>query len=106
VTRGYLGLAVQPVRLPEEMRQRLGLSGSIGLVIVNLEPSGPADQAGLLLGDIITGLDGREVGDPSDLLGFLGSELVGKQASFRIVRAGETRSVAVTVGERSPSRRR
>src|SRR5688572_893229 len=96
VTRGYLGLAVQPVRLPEPMRRKLGLGNTMGLVIINLEPGGPADQAGLLLGDIIIGWDGREVGDPSDILAFLGPEGVGKQASLRIVRAGESSSVPVT----------
>jgi S1-C subfamily serine protease len=106
VTRGYLGLAVQPVRLPEPMRRRLGLEGTMGLVIINLEPGGPADNAGLLLGDILTGLDGREVGDPSDILAFLGSEGVGKQVSLGIVRAGEMRSVALTIGERPPRRGR
>jgi S1-C subfamily serine protease len=100
VTRGYMGLAVQPVRLPEPMRQELGLAGTIGLVIINLEAGGPADRAGLLLGDIITGLEGNEVGDPSDILTFLGPERVGKEANVRIVRAGQTRSVAITVGER------
>jgi S1-C subfamily serine protease len=106
VTRGYLGLAVQPVRLPEPMRRRLGLEGTMGLVIINLEPGGPADGAGLLLGDIITGLNGRQVGDPSDILAFLGSEGVGKQATLRIVRAGELQSVAVTIGERPPRKGR
>jgi S1-C subfamily serine protease len=100
VTRGYLGLAVQPVRLPEPMRRELGLAGTMGLVIINLEAGGPADQAGLLLGDIITGLEGNEVGDPSDILTFLGPERVGKEANLRIVRAGQTRPIAITVGER------
>lgn len=104
VARGYLGLAVQPVRLPEPMRQTLGLKSSVGLVIVNLQPGGPADRAGLLLGDIIAGVDGREIGDPAEILDLLGSEGVGKQASLVIIRAGETRSVSVTIGER-PSRR-
>lgn len=106
VTRGYLGLAVQPVRLPEAMRQRLGLGGTLGLVIVNLEPGGPADRAGLLLGDIVTGLDGRDVGDPSDIVTFLGPESVGKQVQLRIVRAGETMSVPVPIAERPPRVRR
>lgn len=100
VTRGYLGLAVQPVRLPEAMRQELGLAGKMGLVIINLEPGGPADHAGLLLGDIITGLDGHDVSDPSDILNFLGPEQVGKEAKLRVVRAGKTKPVAITVGER------
>jgi S1-C subfamily serine protease len=100
VTRGYLGLAVQPVRLPEPMRRELGLAGTMGLVIINLEAGGPADHAGLLLGDIITGLEGSEVSDPSDILTFLGPERVGKEAKLRIVRAGKTKPVAITVGER------
>ena len=100
VTRGYLGLAVQPVRLPEPMRRELGLGGTMGLVIINLEAGGPADQAGLLLGDIITGLEGNQVSDPSDILSFLGPERVGEEANLRIVRAGQTRPVAITVGER------
>jgi S1-C subfamily serine protease len=106
ITRGYLGLAVQPLRLPEPMRRNLGLGGTMGLVIINLEASGPADRAGLLLGDIITDLDGREVGDPSDILAFLSSERVGKQAELRLVRAGEIRSVPVTIGERPPRKGR
>jgi S1-C subfamily serine protease len=100
VTRGYLGLAVQPVRLPEPMRRELDLSGTMGLVIINLEAGGPADRAGLLLGDIITGLEGNEVSDPSDILTFLGPERVGKEAKLRIVRAGKTEPIAITVGER------
>ena len=56
VSRGYLGLAVQPVQLPEPLR--------LGLVVVKLEPGGPAEQAGLLLGDILTALDGQELERP------------------------------------------
>lgn len=103
VTRGYLGLAVQPVRLPDQLQRKLG-TGGMGLVIINLEPGGPADRAGLLLGDVITGLDEREVGDSSDILAILGPEAVGKQANLRIVRAGENKVVAVTITER-PSRK-
>ena len=100
ITRGYLGLAVQPVRLPEPMRQELGLAGKMGLVIINLEVGGPADRAGLLLGDIVTGLEGADVSDPSDILSFLGPERVGKEAKLRIVRAGKLKPVTITVGER------
>lgn len=102
VSRGYLGLAVQPVRLPAEMRQKGG--GAIGLVIINLETAGPAERAGLLLGDIITGLEGRPVADPSDLVAFLSADIVGKQVGLEIMRAGQTRSISVVVGER-PARK-
>jgi S1-C subfamily serine protease len=100
VSRGFLGLAVQPVHLPDSLRQQLGLSTRGGLVVVNLEAGGPADQAGLFLGDIIVAIEGDEVSDPADLLAALGHERVGKPAAVQIVRAGGTKTVTVTVGER------
>jgi S1-C subfamily serine protease len=96
VRRGYLGLAVQPVRLPEPL--------GLGLVVVKLEAGGPAEEAGLLLGDILTALDGRELADPEDLLAALGGERVGKPVEVRLLRGGEAKTIAVTVGER-PTRK-
>ena len=104
VQRGFLGLAVQPVQLPEQLGEQLKLTGRGGLVIVNLESGGPADRAGLLLGDIIIALEGEEISDPTDLLASLGPERVGKPAAIRIIRAGALVTVPVTVGER-PARR-
>jgi S1-C subfamily serine protease len=100
VSRGYLGVALQPVRLPRAMRQKLGLNAAVGLVIVNLEPGGPAERAGVLLGDLIIGIEGGEVRDPSDLLRYLGSDSVGRTVAFSIIRAGETRPVGIEIGER------
>jgi S1-C subfamily serine protease len=90
VSRGFLGLAVQPVRG--------------GLIVVNLEADGPADRAGLLLGDIVVALETDEVADPADLLAALGPERVGKPVAVQIVRGGERQTITVTVGER-PARR-
>jgi S1-C subfamily serine protease len=107
IARGYFGIAVQPVRLPDAMRQQLDSAATIGLVIMNLETDGPAHRAGLLLGDIITGLEDRDVSDPSDILAFLASERIGKQVRFHVVRAGAPKTVPIIVGERplSPERR-
>jgi S1-C subfamily serine protease len=104
VSRGFLGLAVQPVLLPEALRGRLGIEHRGGLVVVNLEADGPADRAGLLLGDIIIALENDAVSDPADLLAALGPDRVGKPAAVRVVRAGELVTVSVTVAER-PARR-
>lgn len=104
VSRGYLGLAAQPVQLPVALRQKLGTSGRVGLVVVNLEAGGPAEQSGLLLGDILIALDGHEVGDPADLMAALGGERIGRPVELRLLRGGELKTVAVTVGER-PARR-
>ena len=104
VQRGFLGLAVQPVQLPDQLAEQLELTGRGGLVVVNLESGGPADRAGLLLGDIIIALESEPISDPTDLLAALGHERVGKPVSIRIIRGGALVTVPVTVGER-PARR-
>jgi len=98
VSRGYLGLAVQPVRLPEPL--------GLGLVVVKLEAGGPAEKAGVLLGDILTALDGRELADPGDILGALGSERVGTGIQLQLLRGGEPRTLQATVAERPTGRGR
>jgi S1-C subfamily serine protease len=96
VSRGYLGLAVQPIRLPDDEQE----SGRMGLVVIKLEAGAPSQRAGLLLGDIIIGLEGRHVTDPADILALLGSERVGKEVNLQVLRAGEKRTMAVVIGER------
>ena len=98
VSRGYLGLAVQPVRLPEPL--------GLGLLVVKLEAGVPAEKAGVLLGDILTALDGRELADPGDILGALGSERVGTAIQLQLLRGGEPRTLQATVGERPSGRGR
>jgi len=106
VTRGYLGLASQPVRLPEGLRQVLKLGSDFGLVIVNVEPDGPADRAGVLLGDILVALDGAPVSEPADVLAALGPDRVGRPIAARLLRAGQPTEVTITVGSRPAGRRR
>jgi S1-C subfamily serine protease len=104
VSRGYLGLAAQPVQLPEGLSRRLQLPGRLGLVIVNLETDGPAERGGLLVGDILVALEEQQLGDPSDLLAGLGPDRIGRPAALRVIRGGELQTISVTVGER-PTRR-
>jgi S1-C subfamily serine protease len=106
VARGYLGIASQPVRLPEGLQRSLGLESDIGLVIVNVEPDGPAGRAGVLLGDVLLALDGTSVRDPSDVLAALGSERVGKPLAARLLRGGQPVTVSITVGQRPQARTR
>lgn len=102
VRRGFVGVGSQPVQLPEALRQKLGLTDQeSGLLVVTVEAGGPAEQAGLLLGDIILAFGGEVVRDPGELRDLLGSDQVGQQATLRIVRGGEPRELTVTVGERA-----
>lgn len=100
VSRGYLGIGMQPVRLPEGLRAGLGLPGDGGLIVVTVEPDGPAARAGLLLGDVLVALDGVPTADLDDVQGRLGGDRIGTTVTALVVRAGARAEVRVTVGER------
>ena len=82
VRRGYLGVGAQPVRLPADLAEELGQE--TGLLLVSVEPDGPAGQGGLLLGDTIVALDGQPVRHMDELLALLGGDRVGKKLSFNM----------------------
>lgn len=105
VARPYLGVGGHPVTLPESVRSALGLTNAGGVIIFSVEPGGPADRAGLLIGDVLVALDGSPVADTDDVQAALGPESVGRELDARVVRAGTLFGLKITVGER-PARRR
>jgi S1-C subfamily serine protease len=100
VARGYLGLGMQPVRFPEALARSLGLDADVGAIVLSVEPGGPGDAAGVLVGDVLVSLGGAAVRDTSDVLAALGPDTVGKPLAARVVRAGALRDFTVAVGER------
>jgi S1-C subfamily serine protease len=98
VRRGYLGVGAQAVRLPEALASSLGQD--YGLMIVSVESGGPADAAGVLLGDIVLAIDGEAVAQVEQLQERLTGDRVGRAVPVRVVRGGEPREITVTVGER------
>ena len=98
VRRGYLGVGVQPVRLPDALVENLGQE--TGLILVSVEPGSPADKGGLTLGDSLLSLDGNPLRRLDELLDLLSHDLVGREVALRILRAGEAREVKVKIGER------
>ena len=104
VSRGYLGVGLQPVALPEHLKSQLGISQKSGLIVLSAEPDSPAGQAGAVIGDVILSLDGKPVTDTDDVQEVLGPEYVGKAIAASIVRGGALSDLTITVGER-PRRR-
>ncbi len=100
VPRGYLGIGVQQVAIPDVLRTRLSVTGKTGVIVVQVEPGGPADQAGVLLGDILVGLGDAQLEQIEDLQSVSDSEVIGKPVKARLIRAGALRDLAITVGER------
>src|SRR5262249_32332153 len=98
IRRGYLGVSTQPVRLPAALTERLGQE--TGLLLITVEPHGPAEQGGLLLGDTLVALDGTPLRHPDDLLACLSTERIGTTVLIRMVRGGEIQERSVAVGER------
>jgi S1-C subfamily serine protease len=98
VRRGYLGVGIQPVRLPADLAEELGQE--TGLLLVQVRPGSPAEQAGLLLGDTIIALDGQPVAHHDALLALLGGDRLGTPVPVRVVRAGQVQELEVVIGER------
>lgn len=97
VKRGYLGILSQPVRLPAAQGPE---DRSRGLLIVGVEEGSPAGRGGLLVGDILIGLDGHSVEDTDELQVLLTGGRVGQEVPVEVVRGGQVQTVRVTVGER------
>ncbi len=99
IRRGYLGVGAHPVRLPQGLWARAGSED--GLMFLTVEPEGPADRAGLMIGDVLVSLGGQPLHSIEELLGYLGDEKVGTQVQARVLRAGEVRELPLTIGKRS-----
>jgi S1-C subfamily serine protease len=97
---GYIGIAGQPVQLPEGQRTE-GREEAVLVIAVNKD--GPAAKGGVLVGDIILALDGQPVTSPDDLVDLLTGDRVGKAATLSLLRGGAATSLAVTIGERGAS---
>ena len=98
LTRGYLGIAGQPVVLAEDQRAAPGRDE--GLLVVAVTSGSPAAKAGILVGDILIDFDGQPIDSPEDLLDLLPGERVGRAATCRLVRGATMVDLTVTVGER------
>jgi S1-C subfamily serine protease len=100
VERGWLGLALQPVLVPEAMQGAAGQSR--GLMIMGVAKDGPAAQAGVLAGDILMTIGGEGVSRPAMVAQRLGPEAVGQPIELRLLRAGTVLSLTATVAARPP----
>jgi S1-C subfamily serine protease len=101
VPRAYLGLGLQAgVRLPAALVTKLGRDNDLAPIIVSIDAGSPADKGGLLVGDILADADKTSVHDASDLMDVLTADRIGKTLTVRVVRGGEPRELALTVGER------
>jgi len=100
IPRPYLGVGMQPVRLPDAVKGKLNLAEGAGVIVLSVEPDSPADKAGFLVGDVVVALGDITINDTDDVRAALTPESVGQTIGATIVRGGERAILAVTIGER------
>lgn len=105
VTRGFLGVGLHPVPLPEAWSRALAAPAEIGLMVVSVQPDGPAGTAGVMLGDVLVALDGVVVPASDDVQRVVSARPVGSALVATILRAGSPVEIRITVGERAARRR-
>jgi serine protease Do len=95
--RGWLGVRIQDVT--PDVAEAMGLAQQDGVLITDV-PDGPAKDAGLLAGDVITSFDGSKVGDVRELTRRVADAPIGDGVPVVILRDGKTETVEVTLGRR------
>ena len=95
--RGWLGVRIQDVT--DDVAEALGLEKTAGALVTDV-PDGPAAEAGVEAGDVITSFDGQDVTDTRDLIRTVGNTEVGKAVRVVVFRDGETQTILVTLGRR------
>jgi serine protease DegQ len=96
--RGFLGLAGQPVALPESQQGAGGRQQA--LLVVGVTPGSPSAAAGMLVGDVLLDFDGHAIESPEELLDLLLGDRVGRAVTIKVLRGGTATDLTVTVGER------
>jgi S1-C subfamily serine protease len=92
VGRGYLGAGLQPLRQRHE-------SGG-GVLVVSVDPQGPAAHAGLIVGDIVTAWNAAPIGRVREVMRLLGPDSIGSAVDLALSRGGAPAALKVTIGER------
>jgi serine protease Do len=97
VTRGWLGVSIQSVT--PDIANSLGLEKSRGALVADVLKDGPAERAGLKVGDVIVDFDGTEIKDSSDLPAIVARTRPGKQVSVKVLRDKKEMTIPVNITE-------
>jgi len=98
VARGYLGAGLQHVRLPRGAEK--SADHARGILVVSIDPEGPAARAGLLVGDIITKWNAEPVTSVREVMRRLGPQSADASVDLQLLRGGAPTNLTITLGER------
>jgi S1-C subfamily serine protease len=93
--RAWLGVSLQPITVPDQLVARTGQTS--GRMVMSITKGGPAEQAGLRVGDVLLALNGTSASGPNTLRALLASERAGKTVDVRLLRDGSVMTTALTL---------
>jgi S1-C subfamily serine protease len=98
VARGWLGVALQAVAVPDALRESADQTS--GMMVMSVVENGPAAQAGIVAGDIILSVDGISAYRFRKIARYFGGDSIGRKADIRLIRGGAIITVQTTIAER------
>jgi S1-C subfamily serine protease len=105
VRRAFIGVSAQTAPIPRRHAVVAGIENKMGGLLTQLEPDGPASQAGLLPGDVVIKLDGVDVNGVDDLIRTLDRDRIDRKLEMEVLRLGRLRAVDIHPIERRPTAR-
>src|SRR6185503_6643365 len=100
--RAYLGVSL--VDLTDELREHFGAPKDTGVLVSSVEDGSPAEKAGIRVGDIIVGVDGKDVESSGDLRRGLREKKEGDTVRVEVMRGRARQTLVTTVVEREGMR--
>jgi serine protease Do len=97
VQRGWLGVQIQPVS--KEIAESLGLDDAKGALVADAQADGPAKEAGIVAGDVITKVNGKDVASPRELARMIAGFAPGSSVDITVWRKGSSETMKLTLGE-------
>jgi len=99
IQKAYLGIIANSVAIPSEIAEQTGIDQDSGVMIFSVERGSPAKNAGLAMGDVIVGFNGKPVTDFYDLPRLLAEDVIGKETKLAIIRREKLLELNVTPTE-------
>ena len=100
VRRPFIGIAVQPVALSAALTKQHQISGDRGLLIVSIGDNSPAEQGGVLIGDVLLEAGAQRLSRPDDLLDALSETAQAAAVNLTVLRGGAMKTLSITPGDR------
>jgi S1-C subfamily serine protease len=101
IPHGYLGVGLHPIRLPDALLQTLQRNEKTAAMVVEVAPDGPAQKAGIMIGDLLISFGPHTITRVEDVHSQLAAEAIGKSIVVKLVRGGAIQEKSIVVGERA-----